>query len=409
MKKCLIILLLLSAVILMYAAQQITVKRDRAVLRVGPGSYQEVIKDLPVGTVLTVLEEDDDWVKVQDGDKTGWVSLSVTQNTGKKNNLFSQMGKQSAGTDVSRHGMSAGVKGFGERFTEKYKGNKSFLDDALSYTMDTRSYERFRKDTYHDFSIKKNKKAIKLPPKNVPEFFSFSEEGFGLGVASAIAAQGIYSNQQLQEYVNQVGNLLVEASDASDVNFRFFILDIDAPNAYACPGGIIFVTKGMLRLIDNEAELAFVLAHEITHVSRFHGMKELENRKNQIYADQAMDEMDEELPDDFYPEEIQATEKELEDTAFDIFETIIQGRLEKYEKEADQIGFLIVARAGYDPNASLSILNRLMSATSTSNNQHYTKESCQKRIDWITPSLSQTSFPDNLFRNQERYKQNANF
>ncbi|MDZ4121573.1 MAG: M48 family metalloprotease, partial [Candidatus Cloacimonadaceae bacterium] len=147
-------------------------------------------------------------------------------------------------------------------------------------------------------------------------------EGFGLALASVIARQSIYKNQPLQEYISFVGSHIVEASDVPDIQFRFYILDIQQPNAYACPGGYIFVTRGMLKSLVSEAELAFVLAHEIAHVSRFHGLVEAEQRKHHISADAVFDELDSELPDAF-SDAAKRTEAELEDQIMSMFENLI--------------------------------------------------------------------------------------
>ena len=83
--------------------------------------------------------------------------------------------------------------------------------------------------------VKKEKKTSKelasiRGQKEVKDYFTFPEEGMGIGIASRIAALGIYGNLALTEYVNQVGNIVVEATDVYDINYRFFILDVDEVN-----------------------------------------------------------------------------------------------------------------------------------------------------------------------------------
>jgi len=139
----------------------------------------------------------------------------------------------------------------------------------------------------------------------------------------------------------------------------------------------------MLQFLDNEAELAFVLAHEIAHVSRFHGMIEAKRRENQIGADMAFNELDLETPN-FFPDEIIDVEAELEREVEAMFETLIQGRLDEYEREADLAGLLYTARAGYNTSQSSILLQRMTTAGTVSNNDHYRQESVSARLQWVS-------------------------
>ncbi len=405
MRRFWITIFILTIISLVFSTEtKLTVKRENSVLRAAQGSYAQIIKKLPIGTSLDLLESDDPWLKVQAGSSEGYVTTSIITAKPQRNNVFAQMATQQTGTTVSRYGMSAGVKGFGERFTKVFKGDPSFLDLAMTYQLDARQYEKFRKDTYKSVSIRKIRKSNPLPDRIDVDYYTDAETGFGLGLASAIASQGLYRNEQVMQYVNNVGNLVVDASDVPDVQFRFFVLDIPAANSYACPGGIIFITKGMLKYIRSEAELACILGHEIAHVSRLHGVQEIAKRKNQIGSEEAFAELDKELPPESDPE-LAKTEQELEDESFNIFEYLIQGRLTKYEEEADKLGLLFTARAGYDPHAILNLLERLVTNPIPSNNDHYTTENLRNRIGWITKDLEKHNYPDNLLRFPDRSNQ----
>ncbi len=406
MKKTVITFIMLSLGIMIFASE-LTIQRERSVLREGPGSWHKVLAELPVGTRVNTLENDtddtdsDQWYKVSALGKSGYISESSTKKLPPKNNVFEAMAKQKTNLTSSRHGVSAGVKGFGERFSKTFKGDISFVELATTYQMDAKQYKQFKKESYKGINIKKIKNTIRFPKKLPSEYFSFSEEGFGLGVASAIASQGLYKDEALHHYINYLGNQVAEASNASDIEFKFFVLNLDAANAYACPGGYIFVTKGMIKQCENESELAVVLAHEIIHVVFSHGMKELEKRKNKVIADQSFDEMDEEMPTE--DEEIALTEKEMEDEAFTMYEAIIKGRLDAYEQEADELGMLLSARAGYNPAVLSSLLNRLIRSSVESNNQHYRKENIQQRLVWVDKFLGKNSFPNQMIQSKDRF------
>ncbi|HIP79725.1 MAG TPA: peptidase, partial [Kiloniellaceae bacterium] len=81
---------------------------------------------------------------------------------------------------------------------------------------------------------------------------------------------GAYEDPELNAYVSSVGNLLVQTSELPDLQFTFTILDTPVVNAFALPGGYVYLTRGLLALAENEAEMAGVLAHEIGHVTARH-------------------------------------------------------------------------------------------------------------------------------------------
>ena len=87
------------------------------------------------------------------------------------------------------------------------------------------------------------------------------------------AEMGLYPDQGLQEYVSGVGMRLAKASERPDLPWHFAVVDVPAVNAFALPGGYVYVTRGILAHLDNEAELAGVLGHEIGHVTARHSAR----------------------------------------------------------------------------------------------------------------------------------------
>mgnify|MGYP001245132913 FL=1 len=81
---------------------------------------------------------------------------------------------------------------------------------------------------------------------------------------------GKYENKKLQNYINSLGNFIVSTSEMPDKKFTFTILDSPIVNAFALPGGYIYITRGLISLCQNEAQLAGVIAHEIGHVTARH-------------------------------------------------------------------------------------------------------------------------------------------
>ncbi len=115
------------------------------------------------------------------------------------------------------------------------------------------------------------------PPSahSIPFISLETEVAMGKGADKQVIQQyGIYQDKELQLYVNQVGQKLV--SDLSDKVFRRFffkLVDSSQINAFALPGGYVYVTRGLLVTLNSEAELAGVIGHEIAHVTLHHGAK----------------------------------------------------------------------------------------------------------------------------------------
>ena len=90
---------------------------------------------------------------------------------------------------------------------------------------------------------------------------------------------GMHTDAQLQKYVTLVGRAVADVSDRPDIDYHFAVLNTNQPNAFATPGGYVFVSVGLLRLLENEAQLAGVLGHEIAHITQKHALKTLQRGK----------------------------------------------------------------------------------------------------------------------------------
>lgn len=103
-----------------------------------------------------------------------------------------------------------------------------------------------------------------------------AEIQFGRAIAARILGRNkAYDNPALVKYVNLVGTSLAMNTNRPELEFHFAILDTDELNAYASPGGYVFITKGALKYMKDESELAGVLAHEVAHISEKHVVKAL--------------------------------------------------------------------------------------------------------------------------------------
>jgi predicted Zn-dependent protease len=88
------------------------------------------------------------------------------------------------------------------------------------------------------------------------------------------AEMGVYNDPQLQQYVSEIGWRMAKISERAHLPWRFTVVDVPVVNAFAVPGGGIYVTRGIMPFLDNEAELAGVLGHEIGHVTARHSAQQ---------------------------------------------------------------------------------------------------------------------------------------
>jgi predicted Zn-dependent protease len=176
------------------------------------------------------------------------------------------------------------------------------------------------------------------------------EVEIGKGVAAnLLGAAPLMQDDNLQAYVNRVGWWLVRHTERNDLDWRFGVLDTDSLNAFAAPGGYIFITRGLLMNLRNESELAGVLAHEIAHVLRRHHLAAIQkNAQTGIIADLASMAVESSQYGSLAEKAI-ATSTEL----------YARGLDKSDEYEADRMGVVIAARAGYDPYGLPSVLHTL--------------------------------------------------
>jgi len=178
------------------------------------------------------------------------------------------------------------------------------------------------------------------------------EELTGGEVAQQVEEQvGVYPAEYLTAYVDAIGRRLVAGLDKTPYYFRFSIIDRGEPNAFAAPGGYIYVTRGLLALINSEDELAGILAHEIIHVSQqHHAHQAVRNTRPDILK----------LPGSAIGKVIGA---DIDNTLHAPLEAVGAAYFDTYdgdqEKEAIDLGTRLSARAGYDPSALADVLHNL--------------------------------------------------
>ncbi len=162
------------------------------------------------------------------------------------------------------------------------------------------------------------------------------EIGRGMS-ASLLGAAPLVDNDKTQRYVNRVGQWLASQTEREELTWHFGVLDVETVNAFAAPGGYIFVTKGLMRLCGTESELAGVLAHEIGHVLKRHHLEALRKQAaSELATDLASDAINKHG----------FNAKPFIKSGMELF---ARGLDRADELEADRIGVVIATRAGYEP------------------------------------------------------------
>jgi predicted Zn-dependent protease len=161
---------------------------------------------------------------------------------------------------------------------------------------------------------------------------------------------GAYDDPALNSYVNRVGQSLARQTERTDVTYTFTILNSPIVNAIATPGGYVYVTRGLLTLADNEAELAGVLGHELGHITARHHAQQ-QTRETLATIGLAALAIAAGAP----PALMQGTQ--LAALAY------LRSFSREQEYEADQLGARYTARAGYDPQAMVTFLRTLQAYT----------------------------------------------
>ena len=105
--------------------------------------------------------------------------------------------------------------------------------------------------------------------------FSYDKKVGAEGAIQVEQMIGIYNDSTLTAYVDAIGKRMVDVLGDPPVTFQFKVVDMAEPNAFALPGGYIYVSRGLLSLVNDEAELACVIGHEMIHVTKRHSVKQM--------------------------------------------------------------------------------------------------------------------------------------
>jgi predicted Zn-dependent protease len=178
--------------------------------------------------------------------------------------------------------------------------------------------------------------------------------------AEVLRQYGKYEDPRLQRYTDNIGQGLAKVSHRPNIHYQYMVVDKPFINAFALPGGFVYITRGMLVHLNSEAELAGVLGHETGHITARHGVKRLQKAmaSQLILAGVAI-----------------ATESEgIVQGSGILLTATLQTYSRSDEHQADEVGGIYAFKAGYDPTKSMGFLKTL------------------KKMDKTTPSAVEVIF-----------------
>ena len=172
--------------------------------------------------------------------------------------------------------------------------------------------------------------------------------------AVLLGSKPLHPDMQLQRYVNQLGRWISLQSERPGLPWTFIVLDDTGYNAFAAPGGYVFVTKGLIDRCADEAELAGILAHEITHVTARHHLHAMrKTAQSGVFTQLVASQIKTNAVGNLVASQFLALGRNL----------YARGLDQTDEFHSDRNGVALAARAGFDPYGLVAVLQQLRTAT----------------------------------------------
>lgn len=180
--------------------------------------------------------------------------------------------------------------------------------------------------------------------------FSYDKKVGAEGAIQVEQMIGIYNDSTLTAYVDAIGKRMVDVLGDPPVTFQFKVVDMAEPNAFALPGGYIYVSRGLLSLVNDEAELACVIGHEMIHVTKRHSVKQMKKSvlPGILHIPGAVVGL--------FNQDLGRIINSPISLGSELF---LSNYSRKQETESDELGIKLASQAGYDPARLMIILDNL--------------------------------------------------
>jgi len=248
-------------------------------------------------------------------------------------------------------------------------------------------------------SVKRGAKAV---DKTFQDLTPEQEYYIGRAVAASVfQSYPPLDRPEANTYLNLLGQSLAIFSDCPETfgGYHFILLDSDEVNAFAAPGGLILVTRGMVRCCQSEDELAAVLAHEICHVTLKHGLSAIKQSR----LTEAFTIIGAETAKQMGGENLASLTEAFEGSVGDVVKTLTtSGYSRKQEFRADAGAVEVLRRAGYPEISILNMLQRMDQRVNDSGGLGFgkTHPPATSRIDTLRPDIVDTGATVNTVRQQ---------
>jgi predicted Zn-dependent protease len=252
-------------------------------------------------------------------------------------------------------------------------------------------------------------KIIKIVRNGFGDITEEEEYYIGRSVAALILSRyPVFDRPALTQYLNAIGNAVALFSDRPEIyaGWHFLVLDTDEVNALAAPGGMIFVTKGLVARCQDEETLAMILAHEIGHVSAKHGLQSIKKSR----LTEAFTTLGAQAAQAYGPAELAKVTEIFEGVLSDIVEKlVVNGYDRKYEHEADALAVKFGAATGYDPNGIRRFLQTMVGDASAASGKGWfkTHPTPEQRLERTKSDIEKLAVTPALDPGRtQRFKQN---
>jgi predicted Zn-dependent protease len=184
-----------------------------------------------------------------------------------------------------------------------------------------------------------------------PQVSTQQEQQIGAQYSQQINRQlPLLNDQATLSFVNQIGSRLAAIADPRGIRYQFYVVNSDVVNAFALPGGYVYVNRGIIEHADNLSELAGVLAHEIGHVAERHSIEQLQRAQN---ANLGLNVL--------YGVLLGRAPSGVEQAGIQVGgSAVFAGYGRDAEREADAVGVGYMVRAGYNPNGMATFFEELL-------------------------------------------------
>lgn len=225
------------------------------------------------------------------------------------------------------------------------------------------------------------------------------EQDLGKQIHDELVKSGqisLYGNTTINNYINEIGQRLVAQGSRPNLKYVFSVVEDDNINAFATMGGRVYVNTGLIKLAENEAELASVISHEIAHIEAKHAINQMKAQaRNQGLL----------------------TAAGLESSQIvqlGVAIAVSNPHSRSAEREADNLGFTMLTKTGYAPGAMASFMRKLMAESGGSPPAFLsTHPSTNERVTYLQSQADQYTFtgstaPESLYQvglNNQRYRE----